>query len=220
VSRVIVIGGAGQGRQVIDAIEAAGVHVVVGVLDRAFERGSKLGGYLVLGADGDLAACAAPVGADAFVVAIGDNFARGTVQERESTANPGLEACTVVHPAAVIARDASIDIGSIVLAGAVVSNGCRVGRGALIGTNASLDHDNVVGDYASLAPAATTGGGVSIGAYTAIGLGANVIHGITIGDHTVIGAGALVLGDVPARVVAYGIPARVARPRASGDPYL
>ena len=59
-----------------------------------------------------------------------------------------------------------------------------------------------------------------VGRATAIGLGASVIHGVTIGDDTVVGAGAVVLRDVPERVVAYGVPARVARTRQPGEPYL
>ena len=90
----------------------------------------------------------------------------------------------------------------------------------LLGIRSSIDHDGVLGDHASLGPGATTGGTVRIGATTAVGLGANVIHGITIGDDTVVGAGALVLADLPDRVVAYGVPARVARSRQPGEPYL
>jgi acetyltransferase-like isoleucine patch superfamily enzyme len=90
----------------------------------------------------------------------------------------------------------------------------------LLGTKASIDHDGVMGDYASLAPGVTTGGGVTIGTMSAVLLGANVIHGITIGEHTVVGAGALVLRDVPDRVVAYGVPAKVVAPRTESAPYL
>ena len=217
---VLVIGASDQGRQVIDAIGEAGDHVVVGVLDDARERGTLVGGHAVVGTSVDLGACAAATAAKGFVVAIGDNTVRATVSERSLREWPSLQAVTVRHPAAIVARDALIDDGCILLAGSVVSNGCRVGRGVLLGTRASIDHDCTVEHYASLGPAATTGGNVRIGSHTAIGLGASVIHGITVGEHTVIGAGAVVVRDVGPRVVAYGVPARVARTRAPGDRYL
>jgi acetyltransferase-like isoleucine patch superfamily enzyme len=66
----------------------------------------------------------------------------------------------------------------------------------------------------------TTGGGVRIGDRSAIGLGANLVHGVAIGSDTVVGAGALVLDGIPERVVAYGVPARAARSRDPGEPYL
>jgi sugar O-acyltransferase (sialic acid O-acetyltransferase NeuD family) len=220
VSRVLVIGGADQGRQVLDAIAADGDHTPVGVLDRALEPGTLVAGVPVLGADVDLAARAAEVGADAFVVAIGDNAARGALLERSCGAAPGLTPATVVHPAAVVARDAVGGPGSILLAGCVVGNGTRLGRGVLVGIRASVDHDGDVADHASLGPGATTGGTVRIGHATAIGLGASVIHGVTVGEHTVVGAGAVVLEDLPAFVVAHGVPARVARTRQAGERYL
>ena len=219
-SRVIVIGGSEQGRQVLDAILARGFHTAVGVLDRALARDELVAGVPVLGNDDDLVELAAEVGADHFVVAIGDNALRGAVLERAAAAAPHLEPATIVHPSAVIGHDAVIGPGAILLAGCVVGNGTHIGQGALLGIRCSIDHDGVLGDHASLGPGATTGGTVRIGATTAVGLGANVIHGITIGADTIVGAGALVLSDLPDRVVAYGVPARVARSRQPGEPYL
>ena len=75
-SRVIVIGGSDQGRQVLDAIVARAFHTAVGVLDRALPRDHLVAGVPVLGTDDDLARAPAEVGADHFVVAIGDNATR------------------------------------------------------------------------------------------------------------------------------------------------
>ncbi len=219
-NRVIVVGGSEQGRQVIDAIVARGFHTAVGVLDRALQRGQLVAGVPVLGSDDALADAAEEMDADHFVVAIGDNATRGAVLERAVAAVPDLEPATIVHPSAVIGHDATVGPGAILLAGCVVGNDAHVGRGALLGIRSSIDHDGVLGDHASLGPAATTGGAVRIGATTAIGLGANIIHGVTIGADTVVGAGALVLSDLPDCVVAYGVPARVARSRQPGEPYL
>jgi sugar O-acyltransferase (sialic acid O-acetyltransferase NeuD family) len=220
VSRALVIGGADQGRQVIDAILTAGVHEVVGVLDRALVHGTVVSGVPVLGTDDELVERATEVDADAYVVAIGDNATRGMVLALAALAAPEMTALTVLHPTAVVARDAVVGEGSILLAGCVVGNGARVGRGVLLGIRSSIDHDGVIDDHASLGPGATTGGTVHIGKATAVGLGANVIHGVTIGADTVVGAGAVVLQDLPAEVVAYGVPARVARSRQPGERYL
>lgn len=218
--RIIVIGGSDQGRQAIDIIEEVGDAEVVGVLDRRHADTDLVAGYPVLGPDEALAATAASTQATAFVTAIGDNFARHRVLTREMANCPQLEPVRVVHPSAIVARDAVIGPGSIIMAGVVVSNGSHVGTGALLGTLSSLDHDCALGDFASLAPGATTGGGVRIGDRSAIGLGANLVHGVAIGSDTVVGAGALVLDGISERVVAYGVPARVARSREPGEPYL
>ena len=214
-SRVVVVGGSDQGRQTIDVLGAAAVHTVVAVLDPGLSVGSHVCGFPVIDPAG-----VGAVGADAFVVAVGDNAVRAAAIARVRADRPDLALVSAVHPAAVVARDAVVGAGALVMAGAVVSNGCVVGEGVLMGTNASIDHDCRVGDYASLAPGAVTGGNVRIGPFTAVGLGANVIHEVTIGAHTVIGAGAVVLDDVRDHVVAFGVPARVVRARAEGEPYL
>jgi maltose O-acetyltransferase len=45
-----------------------------------------------------------------------------------------------------------------------------------------------------------------------LGGGVIVCPGVTIGDDAVVGAGAVVTRDVPTRVLAAGVPARVVRP--------
>lgn len=59
-----------------------------------------------------------------------------------------------------------------------------------------------------------TRGGVSIGDDVWLGAGVVVLPGVTIGRGSVIGAGSVVTHDVPAGVVAAGVPAQVLRPRA------
>ncbi len=52
---------------------------------------------------------------------------------------------------------------------------------------------------------------IAIGDGVWLGAGAIVCPGVSIGENTVVGAGAIVTKDLPAGVVAYGNPARVAR---------
>ena len=58
---------------------------------------------------------------------------------------------------------------------------------------------------------------VHIGRNVWIGAGAIVLPGVTIGDNSVIGAGAVVNKDIPANVVAAGVPCRVLRPIGERD---
>jgi maltose O-acetyltransferase len=52
---------------------------------------------------------------------------------------------------------------------------------------------------------------ITIGADVWVGGGAIICPGVTIGDRAVIGAGSVVTKDIPAGVVAFGNPCRVAR---------
>lgn len=52
---------------------------------------------------------------------------------------------------------------------------------------------------------------IHIGNNVWIGAGTVVVPGVSIGDNSVIGAGSVVTKDIPANVVAYGNPCRIAR---------
>lgn len=58
---------------------------------------------------------------------------------------------------------------------------------------------------------------VRIGRNCWIGAGSIILPGVTIGDNTVIGAGSIVTHDIPANVVAYGSPCKVARQISQHD---
>lgn len=58
---------------------------------------------------------------------------------------------------------------------------------------------------------------IAIGDNVWLGSAAVVCPGVTIGDDTVVGAGAVVTRDLPAGVVAVGVPAHVLREIGDGD---
>jgi serine O-acetyltransferase len=57
----------------------------------------------------------------------------------------------------------------------------------------------------------------SIGNRVDIGCGACILGGVTVGDDCTIGANAVVTADVPANMMAVGIPARIIRKPSRGD---
>jgi galactoside O-acetyltransferase len=105
------------------------------------------------------------------------------------------------------------------------------GKGIYCNFNLTLVDDEhiYVGDYCMFAPnvvIATSGHPilpvlrehhyvynipVRIGRNVWVGANAVIMPGVTIGDNTVIGGGSVVTNDIPANVVAMGIPCRVVR---------
>ena len=85
----------------------------------------------------------------------------------------------------------------------------RVGVHAIVNTSASVDHECVLGDYSQVTPGVHLGGNVTIGEGAFLGVGAAAIPGVTIGAWSIVGAGAVVVSDLPERILAVGVPARI-----------
>ena len=58
---------------------------------------------------------------------------------------------------------------------------------------------------------------VKIGNNVWVGAGVHITPGVTIGDYTIIGAGSVVTKDIPANVIAAGVPCRVIREITEAD---
>lgn len=218
--RLLIVGSSGHAKVAADvALRLADVYLI-GLLDRFRPSGDAFFGLQVLGADVEVGRIAGEHDANFVFVAIGDNWSRYKVVELIKQAAPALQFLALVHPSAVIGAGAALGVGSIVCAGAVVGPEASVGQHAIVNTGASLDHEAELGDFASLAPQAAVGGNARIGAFSAIGLGAAVNQQVVVGAHAVVGSGAAVVEDLPAHVLAVGVPTRVVRERQVGDRYL
>jgi sugar O-acyltransferase (sialic acid O-acetyltransferase NeuD family) len=203
---VVIYGAGGHAKVVCDVLQCAG-RVVLGFIDDDLKRqGTTALGLPVLGPSTSLDPTQ-----HAVALGIGDNAVRSKVYD--ACVARGLEVVTAIHPRAVVARSATLGAGTVVMALAVVNPDAMVGRGVIVNTAAVVEHDVVVGDFAHLSPNAAMGGAARLGARAHLGVGANVLPGVSVGEGSVVGAGAVVARDVPANVVAYGVPARVARSR-------
>lgn len=119
-----------------------------------------------------------------------------------------------IHPTAAVAQQARLSSGIHLSPQVTVAPYAVIGNGAWINRNASVGHHTHLADWVNLNPGVTMGGFCQIGAGVTVGIGATVTDRVTIGARTFVGAGALVTRDLPAGVVAYGVPAKVVRPIA------
>lgn len=201
---LILVGGGGHCRSVIEAAESAGLEIA-GILDMPGSVGSDCLGYKVVGTDDDIPRLAA--GHD-FVVTLG--FINNPVR-RIAIHNLIIEAggtlATVVASTARVSRHASVGQGTVILHHAMVNAGATVGMGCIINTGADIEHDVAVADHCHISTGATINGGCTIGSRTFVGSGATVINGIEIAPDTIVGAGAVVCRNLGPGTYA-GVPAR------------
>jgi sugar O-acyltransferase (sialic acid O-acetyltransferase NeuD family) len=209
--RVIILGGGGHARVLIDALLLNGI-TPMGILDVDVRRvGDTLLGVPVLGND-DLLTNVARQGATHFAVGIGSvGNMRPRQQAYERGVASGLSPLAIIHPNAIISPHAEIGAGTQVLAGAIVNAGARVGVNAIINTAAIVEHDCIIEDHVHLATGAKLSGTVRVGQGAHIGAGATVLQNTIIGRYATVGLGAVVIRDVEPDTVVVGVPARPLR---------
>lgn len=217
---IMLIGSSGHAHALLALLARHGGYQVVGLIDSFRPAGGQAHGLPILGSEAEVPHLCERHGVRHLLVAIGDNHQRQAMTERLHKRCPEFLFPTLVDPSAVVALDAQLAQGVVVMAQAHVGAGCVLAEGTLLNTMASLDHDSRMDAFASLAPGVITGGHVVIGRGSAICLGAMLGNNLKIGACTVVGAGSLVLKDLPDAVVAYGTPARVMRNRQPDEPYL
>jgi UDP-perosamine 4-acetyltransferase len=192
---LVVLGGGGHARVVIDALQA-GNRQILGVVDPKLSLGGAGPlGVAVLG--GDEALERYPPGEVLLVNGIGgigSTERRNALYERFRAL--AYQFACIVHPSAIVSRHAKLGEGVHVMAGCVVQCGVAIGANTIVNTRASVDHDCVIGRSVHIAPGVTLSGSVTVGNESHIGTGAAVIQGITVGRNCLIAAGAVVHRDL------------------------
>ena len=204
---VIVIGAGGHAKVVIELIREGGEYEVVGVID-ADPATREVLGVAVIGDDSALERLRRE-GLDRAFVALGDNRRRLEIGRRVEAA--GFSLVNAVSLRAAISPSARVGAGVAIMAGAVVNADSWIEDFAVLNTNASIDHDCVLGEACHVGPGSALAGRVNVGRLAFLGVGTRAIPGVSIGEGSIIGAAACVTRDIPAGVLAHGVPAKIIR---------
>jgi acetyltransferase EpsM len=198
VSRALVVyGGGGHGKCVIDLVRRITTLDVVGVVDDTLAPGSLVLGVPVVGDDGsldELRRRGVRLAANA-VGGIGSIQTRAAVSRR--LAGAGFTEPPLVHPSAEVEPSFSPSAGLQAFAHVYVGSDVTVGPNTILNTATVVSHDCRLGECVNLSPGALLAGGVHVGALTLVGMGATINVGVKVGSGVRIGNSAVVKDDVP-----------------------
>ncbi len=201
---LILIGGGGHCKSVIDVAESVGYNIL-GVLDMLEEVGKSVLDYKVIGTDDDIPQY---VDKAEFIITVG--FIKNPairVRIYNKVKEAGGKLATIVASTAHVSRYASLGEGTVVMHQAVVNAGAQVGANCIINTFCNIEHDAVIGDQCHISTGAMVNGDCKVGEKVFIGSQSVIANSITVEEDIIVGAGSVVRKSISEKGVYAGNPA-------------
>ena len=203
-SPLILIGGGGHCKSVIEVAESAG-YQILGVLDMPEVVGKDILSTKVIGTDDDIPSY---VDRAEFVITVGfikNPATRIKLYNRVKEA--GGKLATIIASTAYVSKYAEIGEGTVVMHHASVNAGARVGNNVILNTFSNIEHDAVIGDQCHISTGVMVNGDCKVGNNVFIGSQAVLANGITISDDIIVGAGSLARKSMRVKGIYSGNPA-------------
>ena len=203
---IILIGGGGHCRSVIDVIESEDKYNILGIVD-ANTTGTVMG-YPVLGKD-EVISSLVKVGNN-FVITVGQiNSSDLRVKLYTKIKKLGGVFPVIVSPLAYVARTALIQEGTVILHHVLINSNVKIGINNIINTGALIEHDTVVGSYNHISTKVVINGGCEVKDNTFIGSGTIVNQEVKIESKIVIGSGSLIRNSLMKEGLYSGSPIKL-----------
>lgn len=189
--QLLLIGGGGHCKSVIDVIEEEGSFEIAGIIDRKELIGQKVLGYEVIGCDDDLEKLATH-----FTHAIVTVGQIKSPDVRISLFNRLQSLCfempSIISPRAYVSKHAKLGSGTVIMHDAMINAAASIGNNCIINTKALIEHDCTVHDHCHISTGAIINGGTIVQHGTFIGSNAVSKEYAIIKERSFIKAGSMV----------------------------
>ncbi|RXJ68981.1 acetyltransferase [Halarcobacter ebronensis] len=166
--KIILIGGGGHCRSVIDVIEAEDKFDIAGIIDKQELIGSSVLGYKVIGCDDDLQLLIKDI--KNAVITVGhleDNSLRVSLYKKLK--NIGFTLPTIISPLAYVSKHTTIDEGTVIMHQALINANVKIGKNCIINSKALIEHDVTVENHCHISTGSILNGGVIVKSNTFFG---------------------------------------------------
>lgn len=168
---ILLIGGGGHCKSVIDVIEQEAKYKIAGIIDKKELIGDEVLGYKIIGCDEDLKDLRKK-----FPHAI---ITVGQIKSNEIRVNLfkllkelDFHMPTIISPLAYVSKHAFVDEGSVIMHHALINPHAKIGKNCIINSKALVEHDAVIEDNVHIATCAIINGGATVKENTFFGSGA------------------------------------------------
>ena len=188
---IILIGGGGHCKSVIDVIEQEGKFKIAGIVDKPELLSSKVLGYSVIGNDSDLSSLVKKY--QCALITVGQIKSPDLRIKLFSLANKvGFFLPSIISPRAYVSKHAVVGKGTIVMHDVLINTNAKIGDNCIINTKSIVEHSRNIGDHCHISTNAVINGDVVVGSGSFIGSGAVTKEGIRINDNFFAKAGSII----------------------------
>lgn len=206
--KLLLIGGGGHCKTVIEAIESKNHYNEIGIIDTKNNIGKFILKQPIIGTDQDLKKLREQGYNHAFISmgSIGVPSKRMALYRLIKELQYYVP--VIVDKAAHVSKYAIISEGAFVGKNVIVNADAMIGECVILNSGCIIEHDCRIGVFSHIAPGAVLSGNVMIGDEAHIGANSVIRQGSNIGKKTVIGIGSVVVNDIESDCVAVGNPCR------------
>lgn len=202
---LILIGGGGHCKSVIEVAESAG-YEIKGILDMPDEVGKEvLPGHKVIGTDDEIPQYVEECD---FIIAVG--FIKNPalrIKLYNKVKAAGGRLATIIASTAHVSKYAELGEGTIIMHQAFVNAGAKIGDNCIINTFVNIEHDAEVGNQCHISTGTMVNGECKIGENCFIGSQSVCANCIEIASDIVVGAGSVVRKSIRVKGIYAGNPA-------------
>ena len=202
---LILIGGGGHCKSVIEVAESAG-YEIKGILDMPDEVGKEvLPGHKVIGTDDEIPQYVEECD---FIITVG--FIKNPalrIKLYNKVKAAGGRLATIMASTAHVSKYAELGEGTVIMHHAFVKAGAKIGDNFIINTFVNIEHDAEVGNQCHISTGTMVNGECKIGENCFIGSQSVCANCIEIASDIILGAGSVVRKSIRVKGIYAGNPA-------------
>lgn len=202
---LILIGGGGHCKSVIEVAESAG-YEIKGILDMPDEVGKEvLPGHKVIGTDDEIPQYVEECD---FVITVGFiKYPTIRIKLYNKVKAAGGRLATIIASTAHVSKYAELGEGTVIMHYAFVNAGAKIGDNCIINTFVNIEHDAEVGNQCHISTGTMVNGECKIGENCFIGSQSVCANCIEIASDIIVGAGSVVRKSIRVKGIYAGNPA-------------
>ena len=192
---IILIGGGGHCKSVIDVIELEGKYKIMGIIDKPELVGTNILNYKIIGSDDDLNIL---INRYKYALITVGQIKSHLIRKKlfEKVTELGYELPSIISPLSYVSKFASIGKGTVIMHDALVNADAKIGDNCIINTKALIEHDATIGNNCHISTGTIINGGVIVKNNTFVGSNTMTKEYIEIGSSSVISGGSSIMKSV------------------------